>query len=65
MCIYLINGLVAVIGFNQSTYKVHEQSGQDSSVDVCVQLISGTIAPGTSVTLSYSLEYNDTAATQS
>ena len=53
---------VAVIGFNQSTYSVHEQSGQDSSVDVCVQLISGTIAPG--VSIDYTLEYDATGTTQ-
>ena len=53
---------VAVIGFNQSTYEVHERTGQDSSVDVCVQLISGTIAPGTFI--SYSLDTGIMIATQ-
>ena len=56
------NSPVAVIGFSQSTYDVSEQSGQDSFVDVCVELISGVIAPGTSV--SYSLEYDASATTQ-
>ena len=52
----------AVIGFNQSIYEIHEQTGQDSSLDICVQLISGTIAAGTFI--SYSLEYDDRGAAQ-
>ena len=43
-------------------YEVYEQIGRDSSVDICVELISGAIAPGTYV--GYSLEYDDTDATQ-
>ena len=54
--------LVAVIGFNQSTYVLHEQSNQDSFVDVCVELISGTIALG--VSINYVLDYDTTGITQ-
>jgi hypothetical protein len=52
----------AVIGFNQSTYVLHEQSNQDSFVDVCVDLISGTIAMG--ISINYRLEYDATGITQ-
>ena len=53
---------VAVIGFNQSTYILHEQSNQDSFIDVCVELMSGTIAMG--VSINYILDYDTTSITQ-
>ena len=51
-----------MIGFNQPTYVLQEQSNQDSFVDVCVDLISGTIAMG--VSINYRLEYDATGITQ-
>ena len=49
----------------QSAYEVNEleQSGQDSVIDVCVQLLNGTIAPGVSV--NYTLDYDSGDTTQS
>ena len=54
---------VAVIGFVQTAYTVSEVQGMDSEIDVCVHLLSGTIAPGASI--NYSLEYIDEDADQS
>lgn len=45
-----------------TTYAVSEMQGMDSDIDVCVHLLSGTIAPGVSV--NYSLEYIDEGADQ-
>ena len=53
---------VAVIGFVQTTYTVNEVQGMNSEIDVCVHLLTGTIAPGLSV--DYSLEYIDEDADQ-
>lgn len=53
---------VAVIGFVQTTYTVNEVEDMDSEVEVCVHLLSGTIAPGVSV--DYSLQYIETDAKQ-
>ena len=46
----------------QTTYIVNEMPDMDSEIDVCVHLLSGTIAPGVSV--NYSLEYIDEDADQ-
>ena len=51
-----------MIGFNQSTYVLHEQSNQDSFIDVCVELISGIIAMD--VSINYMLDYDTTGITQ-
>ena len=48
----------AVIGFDQLTYMVHEQEGVDSTIEVCVQLFNGTIAPG--ISINYTIEFDDT-----
>ena len=53
---------VAVIGFVQTAYTVNEVQDIDSEMDVCVHLLSGTIAPG--VSIDYSLEYIDGDADQ-
>ena len=53
---------VAVIGFMPTTYTVSEVQDMDSEIDVCVHLLTGTIAPGVSV--DYSLEYSNEDADQ-
>ena len=53
---------VAVIGFVKTAYTVNEVQDMDSEMDVCVHLLSGTIAPGVSV--DYSLDYIDDDADQ-
>ena len=53
---------VAVIGFVQTAYTLNEVQGMNSEIDVCVHLLTGTIAPGVSV--DYSLEYIDDDADQ-
>ena len=47
-----------MIGFDQLTYMVHEQEGVDSTIEVCVQLFNGTIAPG--ISINYTIEFDDT-----
>ena len=57
----IITNVAAVLGFNQSSYIVAEETG-NSTVDVCVYLMSGIIAPD--VYVSYSIEFDVTNVTQ-
>ena len=52
MAFFLLFVLVAVIGFNQTTYSVGEDAG---SVTVSVSVMSGTLSRDTIVTLSTAL----------
>ena len=43
---------VAVLGFSQPTYTINEQDG-NSIIDVCVNLINGTISRDITITYTF------------